>query len=100
MSPTVKNKQLNDIYRSYVDLLYYERELSNTVGSFLVGEESETPGSSKSSSRKDKNNKRTEKKQIKSCHKDIQSFFFGQSDKGTREPKTTEVIELIDMEED
>ena len=100
MSPTVKNKQLIDIYRNYVDLLYYERELSNTVGSFLVGEESETPGSSKSSSGKDKNNKRTEKKQIKSCHKDIRSFFLGQSDKWTREPKTTEVIKLIDTEED
>ena len=32
MSPTVKNKQLIDIYRNYVDLLYYEREISSTVG--------------------------------------------------------------------
>ena len=59
------------MYLNYVDLLYYERELSNTLGSFLVGEESETLGSSKFSIRKDENNKNTEKKQIKSCHKDI-----------------------------
>ena len=47
MSPTAKNKQLIDIYRNYVDLLYYEREISNTVGSFIVREEK--TGSSKPS---------------------------------------------------
>ena len=100
MSPTVKNKQLIDMYLNYMDLLYYNRGLSNTLGSFLVGEESETPGSSKSSIRKDENNKNTEKKQIKSCHKDIRLLFLDQSDKGTRDPKTTEVTELVDTEED
>ena len=49
MSPTVKNDQLIDIYRNYVDLLYYEGEMSNTVGSFTVREEKISSGSLKSS---------------------------------------------------
>ena len=39
VSPTVKDKQSTDIYRHYVDLLYYEREMPNTVGSFIVRED-------------------------------------------------------------
>ena len=37
--PTVKNGQLINRYQNYVDLLYYEREISNTVASFIVREE-------------------------------------------------------------
>ena len=39
MSLTVKNNELIDIFRKYVDVLYYEREDSNTVGSFVEKEE-------------------------------------------------------------
>ena len=39
MSPTVKNNELIVIFRKYVDVLYYEREDSNTVGSFVEKEE-------------------------------------------------------------
>ena len=46
MSPTVKNKELIDIYRNYVDLLYYEREDSNIVGSFINGEDDASAGTS------------------------------------------------------
>ena len=37
MSPTVKNKELIDIYRNYVDLLHYEREDSSIVDSLSLG---------------------------------------------------------------
>ena len=39
MSPTIKNNELIDIFRKYVDVLYYEREDSNMVGSFVEKEE-------------------------------------------------------------
>ena len=42
---TIKNKQLIDIYRNYVDIFYYEREISNTVESFIVREEKTSSGS-------------------------------------------------------
>ena len=78
MSPTVKNKQLIDIYRNYVDLPYYEREISNTLGSFIVTEEKTSSRSSKfSEGTAEKNNTK-----LISCHKDIRSFFVVQ-------PKTT-----------
>ena len=56
MSPTVKNKQLINMYRKFVDLLYYEREISNTVGSFIVREEKTSSGSLKSSEGHAENN--------------------------------------------
>ena len=37
MPPTVKNKQILNIFKEMVDLLYYEREEMNKVGSFLFG---------------------------------------------------------------
>ena len=74
MSPTVKNKQLIDIYRNYVDLHYYEREISNTLGSFIVREEKTSSRSSKfSEGTAEKNNTK-----LTSCHKDIRSFFVVQ----------------------
>ena len=39
MSPTIKNNELIDIFRKYMDVLYYEREDSNMVGSFVEKEE-------------------------------------------------------------
>ena len=39
MSPTIKNKQLTDIYRNSVELFYYEIETSNTVESFIARKE-------------------------------------------------------------
>ena len=38
MASSLKNKHLINIYTNYVDLLYYEREKSNTGGTFLIGE--------------------------------------------------------------
>ena len=42
MPLTLKNKQLIDIYRNYIDVLYYEREESNIVGSFIAEQENES----------------------------------------------------------
>ena len=71
MLPAVKKKQLINIYRNSVDLLYYEREISNTVESFIVREEMTSSGSSKSSEgNAEKNNSK-----LTSHHKDIRSFF-------------------------
>ena len=36
------------IYKNYVDLIYYEREISNMTGPFIVREEKTSSGSSKS----------------------------------------------------
>ena len=38
MASTFENKHLTNIYTNYVNLLYYKREKSNTVGKFLDGE--------------------------------------------------------------
>ena len=96
MSPTVKNKQLIDIYQNYVDLLYHDREISNTVGSFIVREEKTPSGSLKSSEgNAEKNNKK-----LTSHYKDIRSFFAVQSKTTGTKASQTDIIELSDTEED
>ena len=96
MSPTVKNKQLIDIYQNYVDLLYHDREISNTVGSFIVREEKTPSGSLKpSEGNAEKNNKK-----LTSRYKDIRSFFAVQSKTTGTKASQTDIIELSDTEED
>ena len=69
VSPPSKNKQLIEIYRNYVDLLYDERQISNTTGSFIVREEKTSSGSSKSS----KGNAEKNNTKLISHRKDIRS---------------------------
>lgn len=71
MPLTLKNKQLIDIYRNYIDVLYYEREESNIVGSFIAEQENE------SADLPNVTEERVErKKSLKvTHHKDIRSFF-------------------------
>ena len=90
MSPTVKNKQLIDIYRTYVDLLYYERQISNTVGSFIVREEKASSRSSKSS----EGNAEEDITKLTSRHKDIRSFFVAQPKTTGTKASQTNVLEL------
>ena len=71
MSPTVKNKELIDIYRNYVDLLYREREDSNIVGSFITGEEDASAGTSNPKSPEISKKTRTSKTPENIPHKDI-----------------------------
>ena len=84
MSPTIKNKQLIDIYQNYVDLFYYERETSNMAESFIVREKKTSSGLWKfSEGNAEKNNTK-----ITSQHKDIWSFFVTQPKTiGTKTPK-------------
>ena len=89
------NKQLIDIYQSNVDLLCYEGEISNTVGSFIVREEKISSVLSKSLERNAEKNKT----KLTSLHKDIRSFFVFWSKTGTKDSQTN-VIELSDTEED
>ena len=94
MSPTAKNKQLFDIYRNYVDLVYYEWEISNTVGSFIVREIMTSSGSSKSSEvNAEKNNTK-----LTSHHKDILLFFVVQPKTTGTKASQINVIELSDNE--
>ena len=58
MLSTVKNKQLINIYRNYVELFYHEREISNTVGSFIVNEEKTSYGASELSEGNAEKNKK------------------------------------------
>ena len=95
MSPTVKNKQLIDIYRNYVDLLYYEREISNMVGSFSVREE-KTIWIAQILRGKC----REEHTKLTSRHKDIRSFFAVQPKTTGAKASQTNVIKLSDTEED
>ena len=41
MPPTVKNKQIINVFEKMVDLLYYEREETTKVGSFQGNQEAE-----------------------------------------------------------
>ena len=72
MSPTVKNKQIIDIYRNYVDLLYYEREEPNIVGSFITGQGNNNSGTLNVP---EENSEVREKTPKNLHHKDIRSFF-------------------------
>ena len=75
MSPTGKNKELIDIYRNYVHLLYYEREDSNIVGSFITGEDDASAGTSNPKSPEISKKTRTSKTPKNVPHKDIRSFL-------------------------
>ena len=88
------NKQLIDIYQSNVDLLCYEGEISNTVGSFIVREEKISVLSKSLERNAEKNITK-----LTSLHKDIRSFFVFQSKTGSKDSQTN-VIELSDTEED
>ena len=75
MSPTVKNKELIDIYQNYVDLLYYEKADSNIVGSFVTGEDDANAGTSNPKSPEISKKNRTSKTPKNVPHKDIRSFL-------------------------
>ena len=84
LSPPSKNKQLIEVYRNCVNLLYDERQISNTIESFIVREEKTSSGSSKSSEGK------AEKSNTKliSHHKDIWSVsLFRQKQQEQKLPK-------------
>ena len=79
ISPTLKNNELVNIFRKYVDVLYYERGDSNTVVSFVEKKEdiSERQSTHKKST---KINQSCEKSgsirsTSKASHKDICSFL-------------------------
>ena len=89
MSPTVKNKELIDIYRNYVDFLYYEREDSNIVGLFITGEDDASPGTSNPKSPEISKKTRTSKTLKNVPHKDIHSFFVSQRNNEMQRKKDT-----------
>ena len=83
------------MYRNYVDLLYYEREIPNTVGLFIVREEKTPCGPSKySEGNAEKNNTK-----LKSRHKDVRSFFIFQPKTSETKASETNFIELSDTGE-
>ena len=96
MLATVKNKQFIDMNRNYVDLLYYERELSSTGGSFIVSEEKTSSGSSKSA----EGNPEKKNTKFTSRHVNIWSFFVVQPETAGTKASQTNFIELSDTEED
>ena len=71
MTLTLKNRAFINIYRNYVDVLYYEREESNIVGSFITGQENE---SAELPNLPEENVFRKKTPKV-SHHKDIRSFF-------------------------
>ena len=102
MSPTVKNKELIDIYQNYVDLLYYEREDSNIVGSFITGEDDASAGTSNLKSPEISKKTRTSKTPKNLPHKDIHSFFVSQLNNEMQRKKDTgkTVVVLSDTDSD
>ena len=79
MPPTVKIKQILNIFKEMVDLLYYEREEMNKVGSFLVGnEEAAEPLPPKAKKKKLNRKEQTNQEEAvtpNNSGKDIRSFF-------------------------
>ena len=81
MSLNVKNNELIDIFRKYVDVLYYEREDSNTVGSFVEKEEDVSERQSTHKIKKSPKINQSGQKSgsirstSKASHKDIRSFL-------------------------
>ena len=73
MVPTLKSRELIGIYCNYDDVLYYEREESNIVGSFITGQENE---SAELPNLPEENVFRKKAPKV-SHHKDILSFFSG-----------------------
>ena len=102
MSPTVKNKELIDIYRNYVDLLYYEREDSIIVGSFITGEDDASAGASNPILPEISKNTRTSKTPKNVPHKDICSFFVSQPNNEMQRKQDTgkTVVVLSDTDSD
>ena len=94
MSPTVKNNELIDIFRKYVDVLYYEREDSDTIGPFVEKEEDVSERQSTHKIKKSPKIKQSGQKNgsirstSKASHKDMRSFFVSK-------PKTPTKINYI-----
>ena len=82
MSSNVKKNELIVIFRKYVDVLYYEREDSNTVGSFVEKEEDVSERQSTHKIKKSPKIKQSGQKSgsirstSKASHKGIHSFFY------------------------
>ena len=100
MPPTVKNKKIIEIYKEMVDFLYYERETTMTVGTFLVTEDEEThPLPTQPKFKKKKPKAKVKDSQIVSTEKDIRLFFKKRVVESTqREPihDKDDVVELSD----
>ena len=79
MPPTVKNKQILNIFKEMVGLLYYEREETNKVGYFLVGnEEAAEPLPPKAKKKKLNRKKQTNPEEAvtpSNSGKDIRTLF-------------------------
>ena len=94
LSPNVKNNELIDIFRKYVDVLYYEREDSNTVESIVEKEEVSERQSTHKIKRSPKINQSDQKRgsirsTSKASHKDIRSFFGSKPKTPTTKPTST-----------
>ena len=95
MSLNVKNNELIDIFRKYVDVLYYEREDSNTVGSFVEKEEDVSERQSTHKIKKSPKINQSGQKSgsirstSKASHKDIRSFFVTKPKTPTSKPTST-----------
>ena len=102
MSPTMKNKELIDIYRNYVDLLYYEREDSNIIGLFIIGESDASTGISNPKLPEISKKTCASKTQKNVPHKDIRSFFVSQPNNEMQRKKDTgkTVVVLRDTDSD
>ena len=92
----MKNERLIHIYRNYVDLLYYEREKSCVVGTFLGEEDAVNRTISKPKAGK---KLATTDKGDSTAQKDIRSFFTLQQPKPPKRSKArTSVVELSDSD--
>ena len=92
MSPNAKKNELIVIFRKYVDVLYYEREDSNTVGSFEEKEEDVSERQSTHKIKKLPKIKQSDQKSgsirstSKASHKGIHSFFVSKLKTPTKKP--------------
>ena len=85
-----------------MDFLYYEREDSNIVGSFITGEDDASAGISNPKSPEISKKTRTSKTPKNAPHKDIRSFFVSQPNNEMQRKKDTgkTVVVLSDTDSD
>ena len=98
MPSTVKNRQLIQIYETFVDTLYYQREEKNIAGSFVDNNaDKEMETTSKKETIKRKSSEKTA-----STTKDIRSFFQKRRTVSSTETakNSDNIIEINDDDDD
>ena len=97
LAPTLKNKEIINVYKDLVDLDYNEREKDSVVGSFLSMSEGIATNNKRSSDSSD-NRKSAAKKPatVQSKKSDIQSFFLITSTVSNTDTKLDDIDMRID----